>query len=335
MASQSSPFTSASPPGNGSEPVNPDVPVEAQPQVVETSGLSIVQPVTDCVRSDKKRAAPMATGDEEATKKTKIEQVEAEHVQAAIRHIVLDAYLHLNFFDPEEADNWLQALNSDITYLPREQLLYRGNRLARDKQFYCDVFGGSTAFYQYPGSQRGVWRQWSVKTRELRDVLRRRTEQKHLNSLVANAYQGGFDKIGKHFDKPEDIQRGTAIVTACFGSTRTLRLERIDGKGKPIDVPLPHGSIFVLGWETNQLYTHEILAPIEPVGLRLGLTYRTLASRWLPKEKILIRQPKEGEEEWAVERWLDGKAKRPLFTYAPRSPDHLVAEDIEAVLQRV
>ena len=176
---------------------------------------------------------------------------------------------------------------------------------------------------------------WSVKTRELRDVLTRRTEQKYLNSLVANAYRAGSDKIGKHFDKPEDIQRGTAIVTVCLGSTRTLRLERIDGNGKPIDVPLPHGSVFVLGWETNQQYTHEILATTEPVGLRLGLTYRTLASRWLPTEKVLIRQPKKGEEEWAVARWPDHGAKQPLFAYQPQSSDHLVAKDITTVMARV
>ena len=47
------------------------------------------------------------------------------------------------------------------------------------------------------------------------------------NSLVANAYRVGNDKIGKQFDKPEDIQRSTAIVTVCFGSTRVLRLEHI------------------------------------------------------------------------------------------------------------
>jgi alkylated DNA repair dioxygenase AlkB len=282
------------------------------------------------VRNHNKRAVPDALEDAETTKKTK-----TEDAKLVVRHIILDTYLHLNFFDREEADSWLQALNADITYLPREKLLYRGNNLARDKQFFCDIFGDSTAFYQYPGSQRGVWRPWSVKTRELRDVLRIRTGQKSLNSLVANAYQGGDDKIGRHFDKPEDIQRGTAIVTACFGSTRTLRLERIDGKGNHTDIPLPHGSLFVLGWETNQLYTHEILATTAPVGLRLGLTYRTLASRWLPKEKILIRQPKEGEERWAVASWPDGRAKRPLFTYLPLSPDHLVADDITAVLQRV
>ena len=124
------------------------------------------------------------------------------------------------------------------------------------------------------------------------------------------------------------LKRGTP-------STRALRLVRIDGKGKPIDIPLPHGSVFILDWETNLLYTHEILTTTEPVGLRLGLTYRTLASRWLPIEKLLIRQPKQGEQEWAVARWLDGKAKRPLFTYASLSPDHLVAADIEKVLERV
>ena len=315
---------------------SPEVPTELPPQDAGSSRVNDqghVCPPNDCERNNRKRGADTAAGVDSAGVETK--KLKIENVEMAMRHIVLDTHLYLDLFNRQEADDWLQALNEDITYVPREELLYRGNKLARCKQFYCDVLGESTVFYQYPGSQRGVWRPWSVKTRELRDVLRRRTEQKHLNSLVANAYLGGSDKIGKHFDKPEDIQRGTAIVTACFGATRTLWLERIDGKGKPIDVPLPHGSVFVLGWDTNRLYPHEILATTEPVGLRLGLTYRTLASRWLPKEKMLIRQHKEGEEAWAVSRWPDGKAKKSLFAYAPQSPDQLVADDIAAVLRRL
>ena len=171
------------------------------------------------------------------------------------RHIVLDTYLHTDFFSKSDADRWLTELNSDIQYLPRDQLKYRGNKLARDKAFYCDIVQDSVVFYQYPGSRRDVWKPWSAKTKELRDVLVAKTDNKTLNSVVGNAYQNENDNIGAHNDKPEDIQTGTSIVTVSLGYTRTLRLQRQDGKEQPIDIPLSHGSVFVLGWETNKKYT--------------------------------------------------------------------------------
>ena len=71
------------------------------------------------------------------------------------------------------------------------------------------------------------------------------------------------------------------------------------------------------------------------MGLRLGLTYRTIASRWLQQEELVLRQAKEGTTEWQVSHWPTGKSKKKLFLYSPlNDPTHLVAEDIDAVLAK-
>jgi alkylated DNA repair dioxygenase AlkB len=259
----------------------------------------------------------------------------AEEEQKELHHIILDTYLHTDILTQEDADRWLNELDGDIQYLPHKKPQYRGRNLARDEAFYCDIVQNSVVFHQYPGSRRDVWKPWSVKTKELRDVLVQRTQHTTLNSLVANAYRDGRDKISPHCDKPDDIQPGTAIITVSLGCTRTLRLQRKRSKDKPIDVSLPHGSVFILGWETNQKYTHQVLDAEEQTSLCLGLTFRTLASRWLPDKEILIRQAQEGKTEWQVSRWPKDGKKKPLLAYSPRNPTHFVAEDIDAVLAKV
>ena len=102
-----------------------------------------------------------------------------------------------------------------------------------------------------------------------------------------------------HFLQTLDIARGTFIVTASFGAERTivLREKRTAGAATtslaaPRNVqriPLPHNSLFVLGWDSNRAYTHEIRAdrradalkrPAEVAhnGLRVSITFRRIAT---------------------------------------------------------
>ena len=211
---------------------------------------------------------------------------------------------------------------------------------------------------------------------QLRDAVRA-TLGEDVNALVANDYRHGKHKITWHFDKPADIAHGTSIATVSLGHARlfqlcpTAEVRRWMGAHKSraaamklkkergvkerlpavaplsgvIDVVLPHGSIFVIGPQTNALYSHCIPPSATECGRRYGLTFRTLASRWLPDVEVVVRQPQLGQTAWDVvhrpkqvrngealgQNGYAYRARVHLEQYTPRDPTRLTAEDISAV----
>ena len=67
-------------------------------------------------------------------------------------------------------------------------------------------------------------------------------------------------------------------------------------------VQLTHGSVFQIGPLTNAAYTHSIPTVSHEVGPRYGLTFRTLASRWLHDEQVALRQPARDGDPWLVQK---------------------------------
>ena len=194
---------------------------------------------------------------------------------------------------------------------------------------------------------------------------------------MANDYWTKKHKISWHFDKRPDIAHGTAIATVSLGHARLFQLcpiaevqhwmdaikarseqmkrNKAQGIKKKlpavaplsgvIDIILPHGSIFIIGPYTNEHYMHCIPPSKEECGRRYGLTFRTIASRWVPDVEVVIRQPPEGETAWDVVHrpketrkngsiGQNGYAYRSriyLEPYIPRDPTRLTEEDIIAV----
>jgi alkylated DNA repair dioxygenase AlkB len=83
-----------------------------------------------------------------------------------------------------------------------------------------------------------------------------------LNHVLIQHYLDGMGYISPHSDKTLDITRGTSIVGLSLGATRSIILQskRRDEQGglRTQVLELPHGSLFVLGWDTNQEFQHGI-----------------------------------------------------------------------------
>ena len=287
-----------------------------------------------------------------------------------------DSYLVIDWLTREDADRQMAAwaLLADQFVLMK----HRGNPLARWKAFYCDVVAGSRTMYEYTSSELEAWEQhdWPPVGLQVRDAVREALEE-DVNSLVANDYQHEKHQIGWHFDKRQDIAHGTSIATVSLGHARHFQLcliselqrHRADEKARKeqmeankkqgvkqklppiapladvIDVVLPHGSLFIIGPKTNALYEHRIPPSEEQCGRRFGLTFRTIASRWLPDAEVVILQPPEGKTAWDVMHrpkevrkngpiGQNGYAYRSrifLEPYTPADPTRLTEADIIAV----
>ena len=236
----------------------------------------------------------------------------AESERLAIHQNVAPLKLNFGHRVPYGPDSFFYPEAIPISHRPRLtqavaaidylQMKYRGRDLARQKAFQSDNIAGSFAFYEYTGSVPDVWYQgeWSPECLEMRDALREATKEP-INSVVANCYRDRDACIDLHSDKTPDIQRETSIWTISLGDTRRFELHKNDGS-EQLFINLTPGSVFQIGPLTNASFKHSIPQMKHSVGVRYGLTFRTLASRWLHEEEVALRQPTRLGDPWLVQK---------------------------------
>ena len=99
-----------------------------------------------------------------------------------------------------------------------------------------------------------------------------------LNGALLNWYDGALGHcIWKHRDSRVHLVRDAPIVTICLGESRPLRLRPWKGGRQRIDFQGPHGTVFVMPYETNLVVTHEVPRRKAHVGRRISVTLRAFA----------------------------------------------------------
>lgn len=95
-----------------------------------------------------------------------------------------------------------------------------------------------------------------------------------LNGLLVNWYDGGRGHyMGKHRDSISGLCPGSPIVTMSFGEERTFRLRPHKGAGMN-DFLAKHGTVFIMPWETNRTWTHEVPKATRYTSRRISVTVR-------------------------------------------------------------
>lgn len=189
---------------------------------------------------------------------------------------------------------------------------------------------GSHPIYRHPSDQSIPLLPYTPAI----DAIRQQVQNivgHNLNHALIQLYRSGEDFISEHSDKTLDIARGTTIVNVSLGAQRTMRLrtKRDRSRVAAVDttltqpaacparrtqlIPLPHGSVFLLGLRTNAHWLHGIKADKRPMaqrsdaerafgGERISLTFRCIAT-FLSRDSQLIRGQGstgqgDGKDEW-------------------------------------
>lgn len=102
----------------------------------------------------------------------------------------------------------------------------------------------------------------------------------HLNGILNNYYEGPDEYIGFHRDSIANMLKGAPILTISFGETRDFRLTRRQKQnGKTVlvdtrDFPALCGTVFVMPYETNRRWYHEVPKSAKYRGRRISVTIR-------------------------------------------------------------
>lgn len=144
---------------------------------------------------------------------------------------------------------------------------------------------GQFPLYRYPASGGGTaplvaaQLDWSAASlvesvRAAADAAAKTTS----NHAVINYFHDGKAVLGAHSDKTLDLVAGAPTVVVSIGAARTLELTP-HGTGRAQRLRLRHGSVVVLGAETNRHYMHEVVAEEDDAGPRLSVTLRAVSTQ--------------------------------------------------------
>jgi alkylated DNA repair dioxygenase AlkB len=100
------------------------------------------------------------------------------------------------------------------------------------------------------------------------------TVDPRLDGLLLNWYQAEEGHyIGPHRDSTQGLVVGTPIVTISLGAERLFGIQPYRGSGR-VGFTSPHGTVFVLPWETNLGVRHEVPHFQRDRGQRISITLR-------------------------------------------------------------
>jgi alkylated DNA repair dioxygenase AlkB len=170
------------------------------------------------------------------------------------------------FFRPEKADALFAWL---CTAIPWRQESARGHPLPRLNAWYADA--GLRYHYSGLSHQGDGW------VPEL-DAVRRRVADAAgaaFNSLLLNRYRDGQDGIGFHTDAEPELGENPVVATVSFGSERGFVLKHRKSR-ETITYRLGHGSLLVMGGNSQHHWLHAVPRTAAEVGERISLTFRRI-----------------------------------------------------------
>lgn len=202
-------------------------------------------------------------------------------IQIPTRILVRWRDIDLPGADVKLASPWLDVGTSDMLFdALRIEIPWEVHRLRMfgrwvDAPRLNAWLGDPGASYRYSGNtfEPHAW------TRTLL-ALRDRVEEAcgtRFNSVLANLYRDGSDRMGWHSDDERELGPEPVIASVSLGAVRTFRF-RAKAGGEAVGIELRHGSLLRMGEGTQRLYKHELPVRKRVAGERINLTFRCIAT---------------------------------------------------------
>jgi alkylated DNA repair dioxygenase AlkB len=130
-------------------------------------------------------------------------------------------------------------------------------------------------------------RPWPEALRPLRERLHAQLGV-DFNSVLANRYRDGDDRMGWHSDDEPELGPRPVIASVSLGAPRRFLLKpraatAAPGRGarenaRPLTIELPPGSLLVMAGDTQRHYRHALPGTARTVGERINLTFRRIVN---------------------------------------------------------
>lgn len=108
-----------------------------------------------------------------------------------------------------------------------------------------------------------------------RDALKELTGTR-FNTALANLYRDGNDSVSWHADDERELGDRPLIASLSLGASRKFRMRRKDDHAQRFELTLTHGSMLVLGGDTQRYWDHCVPKTRRPVSPRINVTFRSI-----------------------------------------------------------
>jgi len=164
-----------------------------------------------------------------------------------------------HFFSKTEADSYFKTLFSEVPWQQRMRKMY--DKMVLDPRL--------TAYY---GGENG--HQWTPALLEIKASIEKVTEIS-FDRVLLNLYRNGKDSVSWHSDQIPADGKHHHIASVTFGDTRIFKVRHKSTKDiPPLDIPLTHGSLLLMGETMQAHYEHHIPKTARDIGPRINLTFR-------------------------------------------------------------
>ena len=187
-----------------------------------------------------------------------------------------DCFLINNVFDKHTADTYFNYLLIRTKWRPME---HKGGKVPRLVSIQHEDYTFKSTntcikksikckpIYRHPTDSQPKSEIWSKNNNPITLKIKNHLSELiclEFNHALVQYYRNAKDYISEHVDKTLDISQNSPIMNVSLGRTRKMKLrnkiKQEDGTRKIEHVELKHGSVFVLGLQSNKYWMHSIRA---------------------------------------------------------------------------
>lgn len=184
-------------------------------------------------------------------------------------HGASEVVLYPRFLRAADAADLADALTSALAWQRLTSKMF-GKEYAVPRD---TVWVGPIA-YRYSGLRHEA-AGWPEALVPLRGALEDAVEGAAFETVLANRYRDGRDKVGWHADDECIFGTAPVIASISLGASRTFKL-RHNSTRKVLQVELGAGSLLLMCGATQAEYQHCVPEQKSIAGQRINLTFRTL-----------------------------------------------------------
>ncbi|ATS22480.1 MULTISPECIES: alpha-ketoglutarate-dependent dioxygenase AlkB family protein [Xanthomonas] len=177
------------------------------------------------------------------------------------------------WLDAAQADALLQTLLAQVRWEVHRIRMF--GRVV-DSPRLSSWIGDADASYRYSGT-RFAPQPWLDALQPARARLQAETGHP-FNSVLVNRYRSGSDAMGWHSDDEPELGAQPLIASVSLGATRRFAFKHRDDAALKQTLELGHGDLLVMSGDTQRYYKHALPRTARPVGERINLTFRQIAS---------------------------------------------------------
>lgn len=173
-----------------------------------------------------------------------------------------------DFFNPNEADLFLEGLKSEVNW-KQKQIKIFGKPVLEPR--LTSFQGDQNVEYAYSGTSL-ITEPWSESVGRIKNVL----EQHFIdfNGVLLNYYRNQQDSMGWHRDSEKELGPNPFIASVTFGEERDFLFRRRDDHSIKHCLRLQHGSLLIMAGLSQNDWEHCVPKRTTAFGERINLTYR-------------------------------------------------------------